>query len=77
MGRLGPLFCQLSASGEPAPPGTVTFATAMVPGPLVDTPFTTMVAPVGTVLTPPTPLGAFPATPVKVCIGSSESKIKL
>ena len=29
----------------------------------MDTPFTTNVAPVGTVATPPTPLGAFPATP--------------
>src|SRR4029077_780128 len=70
MGTLELLFCQFEASDEPEPPGTLTFATAIVPVPGVDTPFTTIVAPVGTVATPPLTFTAFPAKPVNVCIGS-------
>ena len=53
----------------------LTFATAIVPVPCVDTLFTTIVAPVGTVATPPLTFTAFPATPVNVCIGSNELKM--
>src|SRR5690242_15876805 len=69
IGVLELLFCQFVAIDEP---GIRTFATAIVPIPGVDTPFTTIVAPVGTVATPPVTFTAFPATPVNVCIGSNE-----